>query len=161
MESLERKKIKAEDLADLANKSDEELREIIEKLRFTNRDLNDQVNEGKGSHEKREKELEQQILGLNNMIKNLRSSHDRKQSSVRNLGALAALSASNSSSSRLSGGFVVPSPKNVGKVGGIGASLASKLPFGKKKNVPTIQNKNDKIASCLVSDTYFVCCVSE
>ena len=62
MESLERKKIKAEDLADLANKSDEELREIIEKLRFTNRDLNDQVNEGQGSHEKREKELEQQIL---------------------------------------------------------------------------------------------------
>ena len=95
------------------------------------------------------------------MIKNLRSSHDRKQSSVRNLGALAALSASNSSSSRLSGGFVVPPPKNVGKVGGIGASLASKLPFGKKKNVATIQNKNDKIASCLVSDTYFVCYVSE
>merc|ERR1711997_1448842 len=54
LEALERKKIKAEDLADLKNKNDEELREIIEKCRFTNRDLNDQINDNKASSEQRE-----------------------------------------------------------------------------------------------------------
>merc|ERR1712032_734293 len=43
MESLEKKKIRAEDLADLKGKTDEELREIIERQRFTSRDLKSQL----------------------------------------------------------------------------------------------------------------------
>ena len=132
---MERKKIKAEDLADLKNKTDEELREIIEKQRFTTRDLNDQLGEHKTSSEQREKELEEQIVGLNNMIQNLKT--DRRGSVV-NVHALAALSGKSPRG---------PSPRAGGKFGGAALALATKLPFGKKAKPK--ENKADKIAARL------------
>eukprot|EP01084_Bolivina_argentea_P049126 90400_1 len=151
MEALERKKIKAEDLADLKDKTDEELRDIIEKLRFTNRDLNDHVEESKLSHDKREKEFDDQILGLNNIIKNLKKNQAKidPHQSTRNITGLSFLAGSNSITSPRSItanlGKTLPKPPKAGgnKFSGAAAALASKLPFGgggKKKDAKAALN---------------------
>lgn len=142
-EALERKKIKAEDLADLANKSEDELREIIEKQRITCRDLSDQVNENKVSSEKTETELNEQIRDLNNIITNLKSNAGPRNS-VRNITALGALSGKSPRSGK---SFPIPPSPNKG-LSGTKALLASKLPFGKKKNTESKTSKADKVAAC-------------
>eukprot|EP01084_Bolivina_argentea_P096324 173185_1 len=83
MEPLERKKIKAEDLAE-----DEKL---------TNKGLSDQVEENKLSHDKREKKFDDKILGLNNIIKNFKEKQatiDPSQS-TRNITGLSLSAGSN------------------------------------------------------------------
>eukprot|EP01083_Nonionella_stella_P112052 329191_1 len=133
LESLERRKIKAEDLADLAYKNEDELRDIIERLRFTNRDLSVTIREHKTSHEKREKEYEEQIAALNRIIKK-KKSDTKRSSQVSKLVALGSLT----------GQTPVPSkaPNKSNKFGGIAASLAGKLPFGNKG----IKSKDDEKA---------------
>ena len=144
MESLERKKIKAEDLADLKDKTDEELRDIIERQRFTTRDLNDQLSDIGKSREKREKELEDQIVGLNNIIKEMKAKKldaapPKKRSSV-----LEKVQKINDRSE----GKEPIQAKKPAKIGNIAASLASKLPFGNKPKKVENDKKNNIAAAC-------------